>query len=42
MTDEIDKYMEQLELWRRALRAGDGETMKELMRTSAARRKELY
>ena len=42
VADEIDKYMEQLELWRRALRAGDGETMKELMRTSAARRKELY
>ena len=42
VADEIDKYMEQLELWRRALRAGDRETMKELMRTSAARRKELY
>ncbi|MDY4920941.1 MAG: prephenate dehydrogenase [Phascolarctobacterium sp.] len=42
VADEIDKYMEQLELWRTALRAGDGETLKELMRTSAARRKELY
>ena len=42
VADEIEKYMEQLELWRKALRAGDGETMKELMRTSAARRKELY
>ena len=42
VADEIDKYMEQLELWRSALRAGDGETLKELMRTSAARRKELY
>ena len=42
VADEIDRYMEQLELWRKALRAGDGETMKALMRTSAARRKELY
>ena len=42
VADEIDKYMEQLELWRKALRSGDGETLKELMRTSAARRKELY
>ena len=42
VADEIDKYMEQLELWRKALRAGDGEAMKALMRTSAARRKELY
>ena len=42
VADEIDRYMEQLELWRKALRAGDGETMKALMRTSSARRKELY
>lgn len=42
VADEIDRYMEQLELWRKALRAGDGETMKVLMRTSSARRKELY
>lgn len=42
VADEIDKYMEQLELWRTALRSGDGETLKKLMRTSAARRKELY
>lgn len=42
VADEIDKYMEQLELWRNALRAGDGETLKALMRTAAARRKELY
>ncbi len=42
VADEIDKYMEQLELWRQALRAGDGEKMKALMRTAAARRKELY
>ena len=27
VADEIDRYMEQLELWRKALRAGDGETM---------------
>ena len=42
VADEIDRYMEQLELWRKALRVGDGETMKALMRTSSARRKELY
>lgn len=42
VADEIDKYMEQLELWRDALRAGDGEMLKALMRTAAARRKELY
>lgn len=42
VADEIDKYMEQLKLWRKALRSGDGETLKNLMRTSAARRKELY
>ena len=42
VADEIDKYMEQLDLWRKALRAGDGEQMKEMMRTAAARRKELY
>lgn len=42
VADEIDKYMEQLTLWRDALRAGDGETLKALMRTAAARRKELY
>lgn len=42
VADEIDKYMEQLTLWRDALRAGDGEMLKTLMRTAAARRKELY
>lgn len=42
VADEIDKYMEQLDLWRKALRAGDGEQMKEFMRQAAARRKELY
>ena len=42
VADEIDKYIEQLDLWRNALRAGDGEQMKEMMRTAAARRKELY
>lgn len=42
VADEIDKYMEQLELWRKALRSGDGETLKNLMLMSAARRKELY
>ena len=39
---EIDKYMEQLALWRDALRAGDEEQLKSLMRLAAARRKELY
>ena len=42
VADEIDKYIEQLDLWRKALRAGDGEQMKDMMRTAAARRKELY
>lgn len=42
VADEIEKYMEQLALWRDALRAGDGGTLKDLMRTAAARRKELY
>lgn len=42
VADEVDRYMEQLEIWRQALRSGDAETMKELMRKSTARRKELY
>lgn len=42
VAEEIDKYMEQLALWRDALRAGDGEQLKSLMRLAAARRKELY
>ena len=42
VADEIDKYIEQLDLWRKALRAGDGEQMKDMMRVAAARRKELY
>lgn len=42
VADELDKYMEQLEMWRQALRSGDGEKMKKLMRIAAARRKELY
>lgn len=42
VVEEIDKYMEQLALWRDALRAGDGEQLKSLMRLAAARRKELY
>lgn len=42
VVDEIDKYIEQLDLWRKALRAGDGEQMKDMMRVAAARRKELY
>lgn len=40
--DELDKYIAELEIWRRALREGDAETMKERMRLSGARRKELY
>ncbi len=42
VADEIDKYIEQLDLWRTALRAGDGEQLKDFMRQAAARRKELY
>lgn len=41
VADEVDKYMEQLLLWRDALRNGDAEQLKQLMRTAAARRKEL-
>ncbi len=39
---EIDRYIDQLDAWRKALRSGDGEAMKEMMRTAAARRKELF
>ncbi len=42
VADEIDKYMEQLSLWQRALRAGDGEQLKDLMRKAGARRRELF
>ena len=42
VADEIDKYMEQLALWRDALRSGDGEQLKALMRTAGARRRELF
>lgn len=42
VADEIDKYMEQLTLWRDALRSGDGEQLKALMRTAGARRRELF
>lgn len=42
VADEIDKYMEQLMLWRDALRSGDGEQLKALMRTAGARRRELF
>lgn len=42
VAEEIDRYMEQLALWRDALRAGDEEQLKSLMRLAAARRKELY
>lgn len=40
--DELDKYIAELEIWRKALREGDAEAMKERMRLSGARRKELY
>lgn len=40
--DEIDKFTAQLQIWRQALAAGDAETLKKLMATSAQRRKELY
>lgn len=39
---EIDRYMEQLQLWRDALSAGDADGLKELMRKAGGRRKELY
>ena len=42
VADEIDKYMEQLVLWRDALRSDDGEKLKELMRKAGARRRELF
>ena len=38
VADEIDKYMEQLVLWRDALRSDDGEKLKELMRKAEAPR----
>lgn len=41
VAEEIDRYMEQLSLWRNALRAGDGGQLQELMRKAAARRKDL-
>lgn len=42
VADEVERYMAQLKLWHEALVAGDAEKMKELMRTSRARRRELY
>ncbi|MCD8199335.1 MAG: prephenate dehydrogenase [Phascolarctobacterium sp.] len=42
VADEVDKYVEQLQLWSVALRAGDGDALKNFMRKAAARRKELY
>lgn len=39
---EIDRYMEQLQLWRNALSQGDADGLKELMRKAGRRRKELY
>ncbi|MCD7974475.1 MAG: prephenate dehydrogenase/arogenate dehydrogenase family protein [Phascolarctobacterium sp.] len=42
VADEVDKYMEQLQLWSIALRAGDIDSLKDFMRKAATRRKELY
>lgn len=42
VADEIDRYMEQLALWRDALRSGDGEQLKALMRKAGERRRELF
>ena len=42
VADEIDRYMEQLVLWRDALRSDDGEKLKELMCKAGARRRELF
>ncbi len=42
VADEVDKYIEQLQLWSVALRAGDGAALKNFMKKAAARRKELY
>ena len=42
VADEVDKFIEQLSLWRDALKAGDAETLKALMRKSGARRRELF
>lgn len=42
VADEVDKYIEQLILWRDALKAGDADTLKGLMRKSGARRRELF
>lgn len=42
VADEVDRYIEQLQIWQKALREGDAETMKERMRVAAARRRELY
>lgn len=42
VADELDHYIEQLEIWRRALRSGDMETMKSLMQQSKDRCKELH
>jgi prephenate dehydrogenase len=42
VADEIDRYMEQLALWRDALRSDDGEKLKKLMRKAGARRRELF
>lgn len=42
VADKIDEYIRQLELWRDALRSGDGQQLREMMCSAAARRKELY
>jgi len=40
--EEIEKYQQQLERWLKALRENDGETLQQMMRDSAAKRRELY
>lgn len=42
VADKIEEYIRQLELWRDALRSGDGQQLREMMSRAAARRKELY
>lgn len=42
VAEKIDEYIRQLELWRDALRSGDGKQLREMMCSAAARRKELY
>lgn len=40
--EEIEKYQQQLERWLKALRENDAEALQQMMRDSAAKRRELY